>query len=67
MASKVMVSLKSILSEAQRRGFVAQNAALPTNVKKRDGDEAQVEAGKDFPTREEINLILKSAAGRWRP
>lgn len=30
MARKVLVSLKSILSEAQRRGLVAQNAAQPS-------------------------------------
>jgi len=32
MARKVLVSLKSILSEAQRRGLVAQNAAQPVRV-----------------------------------
>ena len=38
MARKVLASLKSILSEAQRRGLVAQNAAQPVrvDVKKRD-------------------------------
>ena len=33
MARKLLTSLKSILSDAQRRGAVAQNVALPVRIK----------------------------------
>jgi integrase-like protein len=43
LAGKVLGTLKSILSEAQRRWLVAQNAALPVkvNTKKRDVEKAR--------------------------
>jgi integrase len=67
MAKKVITSLKAILSEAQRRGLVAQNAALPTKVTAQRRGKGKLEAGRDFPSKAEANQILAKAEGRWRP
>jgi integrase len=67
MARKVLASLKSILGEAQRRGLVAHNAAQPVRVGVKKREKRKLEAGRDFPSKEEINLITASAEGRWRP
>lgn len=67
MARKVLTSLKSILSEAQRRGLVAQNAALPVKVDARRRENGKLTVGRDIPSKDEIRTILDKAAGRWRP
>jgi integrase len=67
MARKVLASLKSILGEAQRRGLVAQNAAQPAKVQTAKRAKRKMTAGRDFPSKEEINLIIDSTKGRWRP
>jgi integrase len=67
MARKVLTSLKSILSEAQRRGLVAHNAAQPVKVDVKKRDQRKLAVGRDIPSKEEINAILMHAEGRWRP
>jgi integrase len=67
MARKVLASLKSILSEAQRRGVVAQNAAQPVRVDTKKREQGKLVIGRDIPSREEVQSILARAAGRWRP
>ena len=67
MARKVLGSLKAALSEAQRRGLVAQNAASAVQVRTRGREEVKLEAGKGIPTKAEITAMLASANGRWRP
>ena len=63
MAQKVMTSLRSILSEAQRRGLVAHNAASGVTVRRPGRHKEHVE----IPTKEEINKIIETTSGRWRP
>jgi integrase len=67
MAQKVLVSLKSILGEAQRRGLVAQNAAQPVRVDTKKREQAQLEIGRDIPSKEDIRVILEHVKGQWRP
>ncbi len=67
MARKVLASLKGILGEAQRRGLVAQNAAQPVKVDAKKRDQAKLAVGRDIPSKEEIQTILSTAEGRWRP
>jgi integrase len=67
MARKVLASLKSILGEAQRRGLVAQNAAQPVKVDVKKRDQRKLAVGLDIPSKEEVQTILSSAEGRWRP
>ena len=67
LARKLLVSLKSILSDAQKRGTVAQNVALPVkiSVNKRD-ERRKLQIGIDIPTPAEIKDILAAATGRKR-
>jgi integrase len=67
MARKVLASLKSILGEAQRRGLVAQNAAQPVKVDVKKRDQRKLAVGREIPSKEEIQTILATAEGRWRP
>ncbi len=67
MARKVLGSLKAILSEAQRRGLVAQNAATTVQVKTRGRDEVKLKVGEGIPTKAEVTAMLAAAEGRWRP
>src|SRR5258708_212678 len=67
MAKKVMVSLKSILKDAKRRGNVAQNVATDVSIAPDKRGRRKLEIGTDIPTPDEISRILAAAAGRWRP
>jgi integrase len=67
LARKVLTSLKGILSEAQRRGLVAQNAAQPVKVDVKKRDQRKLAVGRDIPSKEEVQSILANAEGRWRP
>lgn len=67
MARKVLASLKSILSEAQRRGLVAQNAAQPVRVDVRKRDHGKLAVGRSIPSKKEVQTILAKSDGRWRP
>jgi integrase len=64
MARKVLTSLKSLLSNAQRVGNVAQNVALSVKigVNKREA-KRKLQVGVDIPTPDEIRLILSKASG----
>jgi len=67
MAKKVLTSLKGLLKEAQRRGDVAQNVALPVSVRMAKRDKRRLEVGVDVPSPEEVRQIIATAEGRWRP
>jgi integrase len=67
MARKVLVSLKSILSEAQRRGLVAHNPAAPVKVDAKKRERGRLAIGRDIPSKDEVQKILAAAVGRWRP
>src|SRR5262249_425617 len=57
-ARAVLSALKSILSEAQRRGLVAQNAAIPVRVDSKRRDRKKLEAGLDIPHKEQVQRLL---------
>lgn len=67
LARKIIVSLKAILSEAQRRGLVAQNAAASVKIKAKSRDEQKIHIGEEIPGKGEINAIIAAAPDRWRP
>ena len=63
MVCKLLTTLRGVLSEAQRRGLIAHNAALVVKRRlTRRGNGSQV-----FPTKQELNAIITCAEGRWRP
>jgi integrase len=67
LARKVLSALKSIISEAQRRGLVAQNAALPVKVDTKKREQKKLEVGVDIPGKADVQRLLAAATGRHRP
>src|SRR5262245_49130982 len=67
LARKVLVTLKSVLKDAHRRGNVAQNVATGVSIEISKRDVAKLRVGVDIPTPDEIRRILAAAAGRIRP
>jgi len=66
MARKVLVSLKSLIKDAQRRGDVAHNAASPVSIVIASRDRHKVEVGVDIPSADEVRRLIDNA-GRLRP
>jgi integrase len=67
MARKLLVSLKSILRDAQRRGNVAQNVAIGVSIKGNPRRERRLEVGVDIPSTDEVRALIGKLHGRWRP
>lgn len=67
LARKVLTSLKSILSNAQCRGDVAQNVALGISIAPNKRDKRKLKVGADIPTPDEIKRAIGAAVGRQRP
>jgi integrase len=63
-ARKILTSLKTALTEAQRRGLVAQNVA--TDVKYGRRTKPKIVEGVDLLTKIELQAIL-AHAGKWYP
>ncbi len=70
MAKKVLASIKGILSDAQRRGHVAQNVAQGVIIETDKRHQRRPQVGIDIPSKTEIQQILEAAKehakGRWR-
>ncbi|MDK1377122.1 MULTISPECIES: site-specific integrase [unclassified Sinorhizobium] len=74
MVKKVLVSLGSLIADAQERGLVARNVVRDMKGKRGSGDKRQekrqkgrLKIGVDIPTREEVKALLVALKGRWRP
>ncbi len=75
MVRKVLVSLGSLLSDAQDRGLVARNVVREKSKTRSSGTDRRIEkrkkgklkVGMDIPTTEEIRSIVMALEGRWRP
>jgi integrase len=63
LARKVLQSLRSLLSDAQRRGLISQNVARGVTIRTSKRDKEPV----IIPTKAEIKDMLTKVAGRWRP
>ena len=74
MRRKIMVSLGSLIADAQERGLAAHNAVRDLRRNRKRGKDRQAEMrrkgklkiGVDIPTLEEISTILAHAPTRWR-
>ena len=55
------------MSDARRRGNVAQNVALDVSVKSDKRGKVRLKAGVDIPTPDEVRRIVHAATGRARP
>lgn len=58
LAGKILGALKSILSEAQRRGLVAQNVALPVSIEISTRDKKKLVPGLNMPDRAAVRSLL---------
>jgi integrase len=69
MVKKVLVSLGSLLSDAQERGLTARNPVRDMRRSRRRPGEARrkLQVGVDIPSPIEIRAIVHAAQGRWRP
>jgi integrase len=73
MVRRVMVSLGTLLADAQERGLVARNIVRDLRGRRRRGERqdkrqrGKLKFGIDIPTREEIRAIVGALDGRWRP
>jgi integrase len=73
MVRKVLVSLGSILADAQQRGLVAQNVVRGLRAQRqRSGADprrrnGKLKVGHDIPTPDEMRAIIAHLDGRWRP
>lgn len=75
MVRKVLVSLGSLLSDAQERGLVIRNAVREKSKGRQTGKDKRLErrqkgrlkVGIDIPTRGEVKMLLASLSGKWRP
>lgn len=75
MVRKVLVSLGSLLSDAQERGLVMRNAVREKSRVRQTGKERRLERrqkgklklGVDIPTRDEVKAIVSALEGKWRP
>ncbi len=62
LTRKVMVSISSIITEAQRRGLVAQNVARTVRVRAGKREKPRLE----MPTKLELKAMITHAEGRFR-
>ena len=69
MRRKVLNSLKTMLTFAQRRGLVAQNVALGVRIKtdSREASRGPLRAGVNFPSMSELNSLIENSTPRRRP
>jgi integrase len=63
-ARKILTSLKTAITESQRRGLVAQNVAAGVRYGKRK--RRPIVEGDDIPAKAELQAILANA-GQWYP
>lgn len=70
---KVLVSLGSLLADAQERGLVGRNVVRDmrgrrsSDRRQEQRQKGRLKIGVDIPTREEIKAIVGALEGRWRP
>ncbi len=71
---KVLVSLGSLLADAQERGLVGRNVVRElkgrrkgTEKRLQERHKGKLKVGVDIPTREDIKAFVAALGGRWRP
>lgn len=74
MVRKVMVSLGTLLADAQERGLTGRNVVRDIRGRRGKGERRQekrakgrLKVGVDIPTPAEVKAIIGALTGRWRP
>jgi integrase len=66
LARKVLVSFRSIIKDARRRGTIAHNVAEGVSIVGDKRATRKITVGRDIPTTDDVRRILAAAEGRWR-
>jgi integrase len=64
-ARKILITLKRVLSHAQKRGAIAYNPATETGIKERDREKVRLRIGEHIPTKAEVRRMLEASTGFW--
>lgn len=68
MRRKILTTVKTLLTFAQKHALVAQNVAAPVKIKADDrGEKGPLREGVDYPSRAQMRKLMDSATPRWRP
>ena len=74
MRRKVLVSLGSMIADAQERGLATRNPVRDLRVTRKGKERrserrhaGKLQVGVDIPTRDEIRALIAALDGRWRP
>jgi len=75
MVKRVVVSLGSLIADAQERGLVAQNVVRSLRAHRKRGKERQaakrqkgkLKVGVEIPTPTEVKTMIAHLDGKWRP
>lgn len=74
MVRKVLVSLGTLLADAQERGLTARNVVRDIRGRRGKGERRQekrqrgrLKVGVDIPTPAEVKALVGALSGRWRP
>ena len=66
LTRKILVSLRSLIDEAIRRGYAGHNPAKPVKLRA-SHDEIGEGDDVEMPTKDELKTLLTAVAGKWRP
>lgn len=73
MVKKVLVSLGTLIADAQERGLVGRNVVRDIKGRRGSAESRQekrqkgkLKIGEDIPTRDEVKALLGALSGRWR-
>jgi integrase len=66
-ARKVLVSFRSIIKDARRRGTIAHNVTEGVAIGSDKRAARKPEVGRDIPTPDEVRRFLAAAPAPWRP
>jgi integrase len=73
MVKKALVSLGTLIADAQERGLVARNVVRDIKGRRGSAESRQekrhkgkLKVGVDIPTRDEVKTLLGVLSGRWR-
>jgi integrase len=65
-AGHIVTSFKTMLNDAQRRGLINYNPALPIRIKDKKREKAPIRIGDQIPDRVDVFRIVNAATDMWR-
>lgn len=63
MAKKCLTSLRSLISDAQGRGYIQHNVARDVKLRRSQRHEFE----RTFPTKDELRLLIQNAPEKYKP